>query len=225
MEAIEFIQGARDVIVALCAAVGACVAVYGLNTWRREHRDTIQYELSRRILRALYKVHEKIKTFRNSFMSVSEQFEALKNAGHTVEEIKENGLLSNKFDIDSAVYSMRWNSLREAFLELDVETLEAKVLWGDEVPEALKPIEDCVKKLQLTARRKQRADSGSTKLTPEKMEEMDSILYSDNIGDTSEDIFGKKIVDAIRAVEDLTKPHLHHFNIQYKKHGNKKIKE
>ena len=45
------------------------------------------------------------------------------------------------------VYSRRWGRLQAVVSDLDVEALEAEVLWGSEACEALAPLRACVTRL------------------------------------------------------------------------------
>jgi hypothetical protein len=48
---------------------------------------------------------------------------------------------------NNAVYLMRWEKIKEAMSEVDLEGLEAEVLWDKEVVNKIKPLKLCVSKL------------------------------------------------------------------------------
>jgi hypothetical protein len=62
----------KDVATAGAAIVAAVVAVLGLRAWRRQLRGQTQYELARRLLRAVYRVRDEIQGVRNPVIMASE---------------------------------------------------------------------------------------------------------------------------------------------------------
>ena len=56
-----------NTILALSAAAGAIIAGVGLATWRRELHGQVDFNLARRVMRAVYKVRNEIRDMRSVF--------------------------------------------------------------------------------------------------------------------------------------------------------------
>ena len=118
------IGAVKDIVVALAAAGSVGAAWLGLNSWRKQLKVNSEDELSRRLLRAVFKTREAIRQLRNPFISAAEFEGAAKEAGVEI---------GNRMgDIPSmgAVYDSRWKLVSQAVLDFQVEVLEAEVLWG-----------------------------------------------------------------------------------------------
>ncbi len=64
----ESLQVVRDLIL----IIGTCIAVYGIDSWRREHRGRRQLELAEEVLASFYEARDVIKYMRHPFSFVSE---------------------------------------------------------------------------------------------------------------------------------------------------------
>jgi len=125
-------------VVAISATTGAVVAVKGLRTWRQELRGKTEYELSRRLIRACYKV-------RDSFLHVrSRGIMASELPGDAVNDLAALADPEKRRENNQFVYENRWKVLMEAVLELEAEILEAEVMWGNKIEASMKEVRRAV---------------------------------------------------------------------------------
>lgn len=124
----------RELVVTGAAAVGAVVAVLGLDAWKRQLKGQAEYDLAKRVLRLLYQYRDAIDAFRNPAMWNYEMPEPPEEeaAGMTPDQIRYYGR--------QKAYQARWSRIRDVRAELYPELLEAEVLWDDELNALLKPI-------------------------------------------------------------------------------------
>ena len=197
-----YISIGKDVVTALAALTGAIVAILGLKAWRKQLKGKTDYELARRLLKAVYEVRDAIRLIRSPFQSVAEITQALKETG-----------VSGKFQdpdfdfkTDRAVYQVRGGKLHEAMSNLRVEQLEAEVSWGNEVSIRLRPLRECISKLNVAIKRHLRQLSRS-QVDAEAMEALDRIIYEYS-GSTEDVAFTDVIRKAVENIEEFLKPYL-----------------
>lgn len=193
---------ARDIIVAGAGITGACVAVCGLRTWRRQLLGAAEYDLAKRLLRAVYEWREAIARLRHPFMWAEEM---RLSDGHQCS--------SMEHDHDAGVvraYQRRWDGVRSARLTLDTVILEAEVVWGQEVRrdvdsllslqlELFDTVSDYVRGLALPGDQRPR-------ITPEQLRQRHSVLYLS--GRPEDDEFGQRVTATIAGVERMLQPHI-----------------
>lgn len=68
----------KDIVTILVALVGGGVAIYGLISWKRQLKGKTEYELARRVLRAVYRLRDAIRGIRNPLQSTGEIEHSLK---------------------------------------------------------------------------------------------------------------------------------------------------
>jgi hypothetical protein len=68
----QFVSVGKDVLVAVAAAVGAAVAVLGLNTWNRQLKGSAEYDFARRILKITYRLRDAMTKVRHPAMWAAE---------------------------------------------------------------------------------------------------------------------------------------------------------
>ncbi len=195
----------REVMLTAAAVVGAIVAVLGLKTWRKQLRGRTEYDLARRMLRAALEVREGIRAARSHIISPAEMEAALRSSGLGDEEIRKQ-MLQPKSTI--AVYNVRWKRVAEAVSNLQVEALEAEVLWGVVVKDQLKPLYDAVASLRVMLNRYFRAESGhGPPLIGAKLQEVHDIMHETS-DDPKEDKFTARVHSGIKQLEEFLKPKL-----------------
>ena len=201
-------KGIKEIIITLSVITGAIVAMWGLRTWKAQIKGKTEYDLARRLLKAIYKVRESIRIIRAPFISSSEIVKAMENAGYSDQEIEQK---IHSYESDQAVYQSRYNHLADSMSELRVELLEAEVHWGKEIHEHMKPLNKSVGKLRININRliksKKRRNEGGYKLTSEEVNEMDEVLYEIS-QNPDEDAFTKEVYSAVEELEEYIKPHL-----------------
>ncbi len=137
----------RDFAVTVCALITACVAFTGLRTWRKELHGRNEYEVARKLLRAVYGLRNAFNTMREPIMTSAEKAAALDAAGVdpcTIDRADFSG------EGTKAAYAARWNKLVDAWERMEVEAREAQVLWGDrpELNEAITEFKKLIRRLK-----------------------------------------------------------------------------
>ena len=178
----------KDITYLLITLGGVVIACMGLSTWRRQLKGNVEHETARRLYKAVLKLRDAMGCVRNPMIWPSEFTEA------EAKYPKENKETTN------AIYLARWEKIIEALSGLQVEQLEGEVLWGEEVIEKLKPMKECVKKLQLTI---------SNLLSPAELrkpfKDISEVAY-ENITDKEADLFSQEINAAIVVISDFLRP-------------------
>jgi len=197
---------AKDVAMGLAAVVGATAAVIGLKAWRHQLRGHTEYELARRLLRAVYHARDELHAVRNPLILTGEFAAARQEAG--IERDDKRTAFSA--EEEGAVYERRWKRLSSAMSDLQLEVTEAEVVWGRAVVGQLKPLRECVGELyaslMLFLRRKQERPQGRS-ANPEALERIDRIIYKIS-DDPDQDPFTGKVARAVAQVEDFVRPYL-----------------
>jgi hypothetical protein len=198
---------AKDVVTAAAAIAAAAVAAMGLKAWRRQLLGHAEYELSRRLLRAVYRARDELHAVRNPLILASEFTAALQSDEH-----KPSGDPPISFeDREAAVYGERWKRLASALSDLQVEVTEAEVLWGRSIVERLKPLRECVSVLytNLTSflRRGRRGSGAEPAAEIERIERIERIIYKIS-DDPQQDPFTGQVAEAVAQIEEFIRPHL-----------------
>ena len=132
----NFLGKSSGQIVALAAALAAVSAYLGIRAWRAELKGKSEYDLAKKLLKAVYKVREAFYNVRFIGVYQYEYPEEMKGpSGHLKKEFEYEG---TKY-----VYEARWKILQDAFRELADLNLDAQVEWGSEFQEITKPMSGC----------------------------------------------------------------------------------
>jgi hypothetical protein len=117
----------KDIILGVAGITGAIVAIVGVNTWRRQLKGQVEYDLARRLLRLTFQYRDAIDRVRNPFIYSYEMPEPpLDQAAHmNRDQIEFYGL--------SKAYKKRWDGVVETRNALYPDLLEAEALWGREL--------------------------------------------------------------------------------------------
>ena len=198
----------KDILSIFSTIILAVIAIIGLQTWKKQLQGKTEYELARRLLRAVYKTRDAIKLVRNPFASASEIAAAVKEAGIDLD------LLDPEFHNQSqgALYQRRWKKIQEAISELDVEAFEAEVIWGKEVRDVLTPLRQQVGLLHSYVEMYLRNQNKPSRRIPneEMIEKIDEVIYDfHDLTDTkSENAFSVKTTEAIMDIENYLRPRI-----------------
>lgn len=194
----------RDLITGIAAGVAALVAAIGLSTWRTQLKGKTEYELARRTLRSVYRVRDEISRVRGPFISSGEVGVALTEAGIKDPKAPDGDRTAG------AVYAKRWRGLTEAMSELEAESLEAEVLWGEEARAVQRGLRSCVGELYAAVTQHVRYEgSGRTwaNLSPASLQRIDRVLYQTST-DPEKDPFTGSVQQAVERAEAVLRPHL-----------------
>jgi hypothetical protein len=196
----------RDIILSAAAISGAAVAWLGLSTWKRQLRGGTEYDHARKLLRAVYKIREAISWVRSPFMTGGEMAQALRDRGLTDEEIAKR--MPSAIATEAA-YEARWHSVTEALTDMNLQALEAEVLFGSKVRDALKPLRACIGKLKANVWSYVWALHYPDDDTPssERRKERSAVLY-ELFDKPEEDPFLGEIHSAVQKIETIMRPYL-----------------
>lgn len=203
MDWVSLFGVAKDAATGLAAIGAVWIGALGLRTWSAQLKGKTEYDLARRILRAVYEVRVRIGYVRNPFMSAGEIATAFEAAG-----IEDTGDGAHE-RASELVYAQRWNKLADAMSDLEVESLEAEVLWGPDVRQTISGLKRRAAELYVAIQRELRWKSGTGlgRVDPDGVEKNDRILYMTSI-DPEQDEFAADVNRAVAEAEAVLRPHL-----------------
>ncbi len=124
----EYFTIAKDTLTIIFAVIGSIVAIKGLSTWRRQLKGNYEYELAKRILKALYRSRDVIAQVRSPFIWARESVEAIEKLSKNAEQdLKDFWKSDNHIGY---VYEARWTKYSKVSTELQSNFYEAEVIWG-----------------------------------------------------------------------------------------------
>ena len=176
-----------DLVIAVAAVVGATVAGVGVSAWRRELHGRTEYELARRVLIGVHRVRDEIGRVRSPFIS---GWEFADRPGR-----KPNQSTCDAED-KAYAYQNRWKPLQEVSVALDVDLVEAEVIWGDILKEAWIGLRKCTAELWV-------AISRYVQETGPLNERVERI-----VSPGSPDEYGERLLRAVSVFDDSLKHHL-----------------
>jgi len=196
---VEFV---RNIVLAITGVVAACVAILGLRTWRRQLKGHTEYELARRVLRAAYRVRDEIAYVRYMIVSSDEIAAAFDDN----DEAADLDVTTER--AVAAVRARRWQRLQEALSNLDLERIEAEVLWGSTALDALKPLQERVSELRRAAMElADRADEDAPREKAER-ERYVQLRRIVNGSGSPQDQYAVSVAAAIAVLEGYLRPHM-----------------
>lgn len=201
----ECIAMLKDVLLGGAGVVGAVVAWRGLETWKRQLKGGVEYDLARRVLRCTYKYRAALEAVRNPLMLVSEMQPPPEEQRVRMnqDEIRHYG--------SKAGYQARWDAVSEALNNLETEILEAEVLWGAPSRTVFEPLFKLQHELSgaiylyLRSTDPRQADDARKGLLDSLAGKRDIVF---DLSGPEPDEFANDVGKAVRKVEDYVKPHL-----------------
>ena len=192
----------KDSVIAAAAIGGVIVAHGGLQAWRAQLRGTVEYELTRRLLRATYKYRDGFSLVRHPVMFGSEHPPLPADFQGTRDDERFHGL--------AGAYSSRWDRLMDARRELDAELLEAEVIWDNSIRDKYRKLFELQGELfsvlsSYLGASNPRNSEGVRRAAEQFLRERRDALYETNF---EEDTFSKDLRAAVQDVESTLKPHL-----------------
>ena len=115
-----------QLILTVSAVTGAVVAVAGLTTWRKQLRGRTEYDLARKLLRAVLQVRDEIRFVRSPFILAGEFLAAYRAENQEPPATGVSGQEGLRL-----VYHHRWRQLQAALSDLRVDLVEGEVHWGE----------------------------------------------------------------------------------------------
>lgn len=111
----------KEIVVALAAIATASVAWKGINKWRSEESGKADFDLARRLGKALFKFRDDLKDARAPLVSNSEYPAGIDMATATDEK---------KAEAYAFAFNARWQPVQSAAIDLRLISHEAEALWG-----------------------------------------------------------------------------------------------
>lgn len=207
----EIIAIFKDVVISAAAITGAVVAIKGLGTWQRQLKGQSEYELSRRILIALFKYRDAINGVRNPAMW---NYEMPLPSEEEAEKMSQKQV---RFYGTSKAYQNRWDKVQVEKTSLYADLLESEAIWGVELKELFNAIFDLENELFIKIRHnielinpdmKENKRDAISKIDDKSRDIMYAIESDDH-----PDEYKKDLLFAIEMVEKYLKPKLNHEKI------------
>ena len=106
-----------------------------------------------------------------------------------------------------AAYRQRLRGVQDAFDDLDVEALEAEVVWGKDIADRLNPLRQQERTLMANVSRYLKSQQKRPRIreTSENMDKIERVIYQ---GLADPDAFGEKTKQVIVGIEDFLKKYL-----------------
>ncbi len=157
------------------------------------------------MLSAALRIRSALRAVRSPLFTLGETTHALKQEGLTDEQVAK--ILPTGTG-QWAVYRLRWGPLEKAVRDLDVETIEAEVLWGSKAQEKVLPLRKCIHELYwaITDRLHDYAPN-KVKVEESRRKEIDMMIY-DRSRPGKQDEYATRVEKAIEGIEELVKPYL-----------------
>lgn len=155
----------KDTATVIGIGIASYVAWVGLSTWRKQLTGTSEYELAREVLKAVYLLRDKIDNLRNPAINPSEMAtinldELRKDETYdwnyllrrrSSDPVPKEKVATVKMVSDEELFikargealRFRWPAVREALSEFELASIEAEILFDNEVKAKL----DTVKRL------------------------------------------------------------------------------
>jgi hypothetical protein len=201
----EYVTVAKDIVLTVAGVIGAYVALRGLNTWNRQLKGGVEYDLTRRLLKQTYRLREAIKGVRNPVMWGGEM------TSPSEEEAKDMSREQLRFHGLANAYQKRWDKVTEVRADLQTELLEGEVLWGQEIHNRFEPIFKLQHELYVAVHFyvtvcNPDTPEHSRDAREKAMGKNRDILY--DISGETEDEFSNDVTQAVKSIEAFLKPHL-----------------
>ncbi len=113
----------KDIIVAIAAVVAACVAVRGINSWRRETQGKAAFDAAKALLVASYRVRDEIRSSRSPMIV----------AGEFSPDFPLGGGDEQNYQAYAHVYSNRWAPVKAALTAFDAAVIDAEAVLGSKI--------------------------------------------------------------------------------------------
>lgn len=114
----------KDIIISGAAVFTAFVAYKGISKWRSEESGKADFELSRRIGKAIFRMRDVMRNARAPFVVASEFPEGYNAL---------NATTAQKASAWAHVFNERWIPVRDCAVEIQTLRNEAEALWGNAV--------------------------------------------------------------------------------------------
>ncbi len=131
----------KDIIVGVAAILTACVAIRGLNTWRRQLIGSSKFDTAKKLKKSIYKVQHSIDALRSRGFRSSENLDSEKIPGGDTRAKIER--------LVEEAYNKRWALVNNSMVEFEDNQLDAEVIIGDEVIDIGNKFRSLVRQLEI----------------------------------------------------------------------------
>jgi len=195
----------KEAILAFSAFAVGIAAMISIFTWRQQIKDKTHYGLARQLLRTAFEIETAFRHVRNPFMSSGELESALCQKDY--ERLKEDtdgriipfGQMQVRY-----AYSLRMKRLQEALIQFEADTIEARIVWGDDVTKYYDRFNKLVKKLYASLMMYlENLDGGDPKIRKASFD----IIYGVSDG-SAEDPFANEVKTVLGGLREYLMPFL-----------------
>ncbi|OAD40926.1 hypothetical protein [Polaribacter atrinae] len=193
-----------DFIKSLSIILASGVAIYGINSWRRETKWKRKYELAEETLSLFYEVQDAISIIRSPFGNTNEGKTRKRNENERKEDSE---ILDQAF-----VVIERFENNKEPFYKLRALKYRFITIFGKESEEYFNDIVKLTNRIMTVSGflgRRYWKDQGRRKFTDQqfekhlkKMEEYEAIIWED-YGENNGDEIKEKIEQIISGIEKV----------------------
>lgn len=184
----------KDSLTAIFTFAGLVIAALGLATWKKRIKGSKEFEAAHNLHLSILKLREAIKHVRSPVIWSGESEQAVKFIKER-DPKKSNDYAGKNEKI--YIYEIRWQKITDAYIEVGSHLLAAEALWGNEIVDLIKPIDEKVTELRL--------DLGEYHSPPEmrtkELKEIRKTIYDTSFG-TKRDDFSAEVSKYIDAVAD-----------------------
>ena len=196
----EIVTLIKDIVLALCAIGTLSLAVYGLKSWARELTGKADFEVSRQLIRAVYKFRDEME-YSRSPMTLAHEFPSDYDPTNKESEYQAKSW--------SYVFSNRWKPVVEAVQELEAQGLEAEALWGTEIKQLVQNLRKNARLLRVGMQAvvdNEMHEHENFTCNPDLATQMRNRVWKSALGDSDE--ITDSISFAVEELENYLRPHL-----------------
>lgn len=188
----------KDLLTFLLTVTGLVIAGMGLATWKKQIKGSKEFETAYNLHYSVLKMRNAIKHVRNPAIFSSESQKAVEYA-KTKSPDESDGNIQK--DSHSYVYEMRWEEINKASTEMESHLLAAEVLWGTEIMNLIKPLNQKIIELNIGLQQYFRPE-----LRTKDSTQLHDIIYDKgNWATGQEDSFSKEVGQAVQGITDYIK--------------------
>jgi hypothetical protein len=178
----------------------ACVAIYGINAWRREFKGKRDIELAEEVLELFYKARDAIRAIRSPLGYSHE-------GKKVVERLKAEGR-EGDIDLQMATVLERYEAREETFQKLQMLQYRFMARFGKDKTKPFDDLRECVNSIFLAARMlsilsksiREEMDSEIKKSQYDKIDQLHADLYW---GDDEKERITPKVEAVVKAMEEI----------------------
>ncbi len=201
-----------EFIKTIFSAATLIIAIYGINTWRKQLKGTNEFELSKEILENVYKVKRAFAYVRNPGIYKSEYPKELQD--------KLTLNIEQKAYATQYYYSKRLEILHNEFEKLENSFLKGIVLFNI-TDEIIMPLRKCRASLIVALQDLYEFTKNPEYTTSERKHDVYKIIYDNlSLNEDDKDQFSKYIIEAVDLMIHWLKPMLLKSKINNKEFQN-----